>query len=122
MALTAAQIVVLRRPALTGDLRMTSMLELAALSLSETVFGTDHYQVALALLVLHLYAKDDRGGGGAPGAITSETEGGLSRSYSGPVGAAGMTAHDWESTTWGQELLALTRTITMGACISVQEE
>ena len=121
MALTAAQIVVLRRPSLAGDSRLTSMLELAEMELSEDLFE-DLYAKAVALLALHYYAKDERGPGGAAGAITSESEGQLSRSYASPVGAGGVTAHDWESTTWGQELLALTRTVTMGACNSVQED
>jgi hypothetical protein len=106
MALTSAQYVVLRKPSLSGDSRLTDMIDLAETKLSEDVYGTQ-YAYAVALLTLHLYEMGTRDG--AAGDITSETEGALSRSY----GQSALSSSDnwWSATGWGQELINLTRSL-----------
>lgn len=104
MPLTSAQIVVLRRVALTGDSRLTDMITLAEEQLSEDRFG-DRYEYAVALLVLHWYAGENNGG--AAGALTAVTEGRLSKSFNSAAGAA--DGNDWSTTKWGQELTSLAR-------------
>ena len=100
MAQTITQIVVLRNPSITEDSRLTSMIELAETRLQECTFG-DNYNEAVALLVLHMYEISDRGGAG--GAVTSEKEGQLSRSFGAAASSGALDA-----TSWGQELNRLT--------------
>ena len=104
MAQTITEIVVLRNAALSGDSRLTGMIELAETRLSSDTYG-DNYNEAVALLVLHNYAVNDRGGSG--GSITSEKEGQLSRSFGAAASSGALDA-----TSWGQELTRLTRSIT----------
>jgi hypothetical protein len=103
---TASDIVDLRSPGLSAaqDAKKSDMIALATSKLDETVYG-DCYQEAIALLTLHMFAIQDRNGSGGP--LTSEREGGLARSY-----AASASSSDWASTSWGLELLTLTRTRT----------
>ena len=101
MALTVTQIVTLRSAVVGAKADLASMIELAETRLSEDTFG-DSYNEAVALLVLHMYAVNDRGGAG--GALASETEGQLSRSF-----AAAASPSAWTSTSWGQELIELTK-------------
>jgi hypothetical protein len=106
MSMTSAQIVVLRNPSLSGDSRLDDMISLAETKLSSSFYG-DCYAEAVALLVLHWYAKESRGG--AAGSVASETEGRLSRSFATDVGSSGGS--DWSTTSWGQELETLTNSI-----------
>lgn len=102
--MTAAEIVALRAPAYADDSRLSEMITLAEANLSSTAYG-DHYNQAVALLVLHWYTKEERGGAGGP--IASEKEGGLARSYS-------VTSSAWDdlaSTSWGVELNQLTKRV-----------
>jgi len=103
MALTIIENVVLRNPAITEDDRLDKMIEVAEGRLSVDTFG-DNYNEAVALLVLHMYEISDRGGAG--GSITSEREGQLARSF-----AAAASPMAWASTSWGQELIQLTRSL-----------
>ena len=105
MAQTITEIVVLLDATKTGDSRLTGMIELAELNLAEGTYG-DHYNNAVALLVLHLYEMSSRTGSG--GAITSEKEGQLSRSF-----AAAASSIAWAATSWGQELIQLTKSIVV---------
>jgi hypothetical protein len=107
---TAAEIVVLRNPALSGDSRLSDMIELSKLELSEDVYG-DQYENAVALLTLHKYAIGSRGGGGPAGAIASEAEGRLSRSFNSSGGTHRQI--EWASTSWGQELIQLTESLVV---------
>ena len=100
--MTSAQIVVLRNAALSGDSRLSGMISLAQEQLCQDAFGDD-YDYAVALLVLHWYAKESRGGNA--GAVASETEGRLSRSFDAAQG--GKSGDDLSTTHWGQELQAL---------------
>ena len=101
--MTITEIVVLRNPALSGDSRLTSMIELAETRLQECTFG-DNYNEAVALYVLHMYEVSDRSGSGGP--ITSEKEGQLSRSF-GATASSGALG----DTSWGRELERLTKSL-----------
>lgn len=103
MALTITEIVVLRKPSLSGDSRLTSMIDLAETRLNECTFG-DNYNEAVALYVLHMYEQSDRNGSGGP--ITSEKEGQLSRSF-GATASSGSLG----DTSWGRELERLTKSL-----------
>lgn len=100
---TVAEIIALRNPNLpTAQTdRQADMIALATLQLDADVYGTKINQ-AIALLVLHWFEMENRSGSG--GALSGETEGGLSRSY-----AVTASSSDWGNTAWGQELQTLTR-------------
>lgn len=104
MAQTITEIVVLRKPALEADSRLTGMIEMAERQISADTFGDD-YNDAVALLVLHNYEVGVRDGSG--GSITSEKEGQLSRNF-----GATATSGALGDTSWGRELERLTRSIT----------
>jgi hypothetical protein len=106
MALTSAQIVALRSPTYGAKSDLADMISYAETQLDEVVFG-DQFANAVALLTMHFYAK--QGGGDAPGAVTAEAEGRLSRSFDSSKGSTDQT--DWATTKWGQELLQLTRSL-----------
>jgi hypothetical protein len=105
---TASDIIDLRNPNLSAAQvgQKSDMIALATSKLEETVYG-DFYQEAIALLALHMFAIQDRGGSGGP--VTSEREGGLARSF-----AASASSSDWASTSWGLELMTLTRSVSFG--------
>jgi hypothetical protein len=108
MALTSVQIIEIRYPALFAQTSIMDGLILdAEEELDEAVY-CDKYARAVALLAMHNYLKDK--GAGAAGAITSETEGRLSRSFGG-----GASDNDWMSTRWGKELYELTLQCLGGA-------
>lgn len=106
MALTSAQIVALRNATYGAKTDLADMIAYAETQLSECTYG-DQYANAVALLTMHFYAK--QGGGDAPGAVTSETEGRLSRSFDASKGSAYQS--DWSTTKWGQELIQLTQSL-----------
>lgn len=105
MALTSAEIVVLRKPEYAGKSDLTNMIAYAETQLSEDVYG-DQYANAVALLTLHYFAKQSPSASNAPGSVTSETEGRLSRSFDSSSGSP--YPMDWSTTTWGQELIQKT--------------
>lgn len=107
MASTAAEIITLRDSVKGSDARIPEFVELAQLELSASVYG-GNYQKALALLVLHWMAKE--GTDRAAGAVISEREGDLQRAYAAP--RAGTLLDDLDSTSWGQELKRLTKSLT----------
>ncbi len=72
-----------------------------------TIYGTFRTQ-AVALLTLHWLALQERGRGAAPGAITAESEGDLSRSYAAVASANGSDV-SLSSTSWGLELKRVRR-------------
>jgi len=111
--MTVAEIIVARCSTVVINARVNSLITLST-EQTGSVFGT-RTNDAIALLVLHWLALDARNGGGvggAGGAITSETEGQLSRSYGG-----GMINNNNElaSTSWGLELLRLRNTMIFSA-------
>ncbi len=108
MALTSAQIVALREPTYGAKSDLADMIAYAETQLSEDTYG-DQYANAVALLTMHFYAKQVSKTGDAAGAVTSETEGRLSRSFDASKGS--VYASDWSTTKWGQELLQLTQSV-----------
>jgi hypothetical protein len=102
MSLTAAEIVTLRNPVYGAKSDLATMISYAETQLSESAF-CDQYNNAVALLTMHFYAKQNTGD--APGAVSSETEGRLSRSFDVSKGSDYNT--DWATTKWGQELIQL---------------
>lgn len=98
------QILEARAPKYEGLPRMADLLALAEAQ-TGTIYGTNR-NLAVALLILHWLAKEDSGS--APGAVTSESEGGVSRAYSTPTPSPGQDG-DLSSTSWGMEILGLRR-------------
>jgi hypothetical protein len=128
MALSTLQIIALRAPQWVNDPRTTNMIIYAKEGLSQANIGT-RYDEAIALKVLHIYAVEARNGGnpGAAvttsgtanaGAVSSETEGDLSRSYtnfSGGANSSRASVDDYMSTQYGQELMKLLRSSVITA-------
>ena len=106
MALTITQIITVRSAVVAAKSDLATMIEYAEEQLDEDCYG-DNYANAVALLVLHLYEVNDRGGAGGP--VTSEKEGQLSRSF----GATAASA-SYGDTSWGRELQTLSRSINFG--------
>ena len=116
---TALGYVEMRRPSLSGDTRVPDIIEFAEAKLSETFYG-DRFFEAVGLYTLHMVemsesASGKAGGnkGGIGGAITAQTEGRLSRSYS--VEALTGYASDMNTTSWGIEFTQLTASRQFGA-------
>jgi hypothetical protein len=91
-------------PALT----QAEILAHVAATLSEEALGAKYDHAALYLCA-HLGTVVLRGASGSPGAITSESVAGVSRSY----GVSTIADTPLDSTTWGKEYRRLTR-ITCG--------
>ncbi len=107
--MTPIQILLLRAPCYTESARIHGLIALAEIEIGPTSYDTDLRPTAVALLTLHWLALSDRGRTGAGGAIISETEGDLSRSYAAPpAGASNLS-----SSTWGQELESLGKKTTV---------
>lgn len=104
MAQTITEIVTLRSAVVGAKADLDDMIELAETRLTTDTFG-DNYNEAVALLVLHMYEVNDRGGAG--GSVTSEKEGQLSRSFGAAASSGAL-----DSTSWGQELNRLTKSLT----------
>ncbi len=104
MTLTARQIVEARAPQLAGSDRLQDYLSIATSQTSEA-YGAN-YQLAIALLCLHMMETDRRN---SPGPIISRSEGQLSIGY-GWSGVYGELA----STHWGNQLLDLKKRVSIG--------
>ena len=114
MSLSISEIIILKSPSLSGDSRLTGMIELAEQLTSKTSFG-DKYNHAVALLVLHWLTLDAQSGGsstssgsGIGGGVKSEKEGELSRSFGIPSSASDKSIF-FNSTSFGMELMYLWR-------------
>lgn len=105
--MTPLQIVEARAPEFEGRARMTDLIAEAEMDIGAD-WGTRRNK-AVALLVLHRLSMSERGAAGAPGPITSETEGQVSRTY----GWSGIYG-DLASTSYGVELLGLRKASFMG--------
>jgi len=112
---TAAGIIAIRAPQWGSDPRISDMIELATMQTGDC-FG-DRKQLAIALRVLHMFAKEAIGGGnpgtgttggsGVAGSVRSEKEGDLARSYGLSASASNKNSSDLTSTAFGLELLEL---------------
>lgn len=96
-----------RSPGTTQDSRFDVLVGIAETQINATVYG-NHRAYAGALLVLHWIALEDRGTGAAGGAVKSEKEGQLARSYSDSM--VGKNAY-LSQTHWGMELARLQKTL-----------
>ena len=106
--MTPIQILLARAPCYQESARITSLIELAETEIGPDAYG-DLRSNAVALLTLHWLALSERGKSGAAGAITSEAEGDLSRSYASPESPISSLS----STMWGQELESLGKKTTV---------
>ncbi len=102
--MTPLQIILVRSPCYQDSAQIRGIV-----SQAETMVGQEfgaQRNTAVALLSLHMLALQERGRTAAGGALTSESEGELARSYAAP--ASGQTANDWYSlTAWGLEFITL---------------
>ena len=96
---TPAEYIALLGPEYVDDPRLALALELAA---SELALDHCFFDKAVALLALHSLAVSDRGA--SVGAVVSESEGGLSRSFS-----VGASTGPLSGTSYGVELDRLNR-------------
>jgi hypothetical protein len=125
MGFSAIQTITLRAPQWASDPRINDFILLAQQGLSSTVFGT-RYGEAVGLKVLHMLACEARSGGnpgtgndsgvGMAGAVASESEGSLSRTYAVSSSNQDESASwdDLNSTQYGKELKGLIRSVSFG--------
>ena len=73
--------------------------------------GSPRLRMARILAAAHLGKMSVSGGAAPAGPVTSESDGGLSRSYAAP--SMSSTSSSWESTTYGRQYLQMLRTSTM---------
>lgn len=96
--MAAADLIPVIAPELVGNAQLAAAIEMAGAQVSSSHCYRD---VVIANMAAHILTVGGRGGSG--GAITSETEGGLSRSY-GAAKTDGLAA-----TSYGQEVERLNR-------------
>ena len=87
----------------TLDATVNQWLAIADLQAAETCFTDDRAEMAQALYAAHLLALSTAGG--AVGAVVSEREGDLSRTYATVKGGDTLLG----STSYGQQYIELTR-------------
>jgi hypothetical protein len=104
MAIEITDYLLARKPGLNIDARVSTLIEIAKELLDTAAFGVTYNQ-AVGLKVLHMLEMESRGG--VAGAVVSETEGDLSRSYSSSIKA---DDGDLSATRWGAELIQLKKT------------
>lgn len=95
----AKDIIAVIAPQLMDDPRLDAALEIAK---SEISARHCYYERAKALLAAHMLTVSDRGG--VSGAVASESEGSLSRSFSLSASTGALA-----STAYGEELRRLNR-------------
>lgn len=103
---SVAGIITTRNPSIVVDTRINDLISLATQQ-TGAVFGNNQDD-AIALLVLHWLELESRGGAG--GAISSEKEGDLARTYA--ISDSGDD--DLKSTKWGLMRLRLQRAYIFG--------
>lgn len=116
---TITEVLTFKGPGFVGDSRLTGLETAAGMYLAYSTYG-DKWIYAKALLVLHWLTLDARGGGsssasanGIHGAVKSEKEGSLSRTYAVPSNLSERRAY-LMSTSYGAELLDLSNTVVFG--------
>lgn len=112
MATTVLGYIGTRAPTKLSDSRVTSgdLEEQVKLELDPKIFKGDLFNKAVALLMLHAMAMDDRdtGGAGVGGAISEEQEDRLKRKYLIDFGLTKLFP-DLSQTRWGLEFIRLRR-------------
>jgi hypothetical protein len=88
-----------------ADATIDAYIARAKLRLSTSSYGA-LYEDAVLYLTAHLLSLDTSGTGAAPGQVTSESAGSMSRSYATPTNnsSSGLTA-----THWGRTLIQMQR-------------
>lgn len=115
MSYTALQFIQVRAPSFATDSRINTMLDMASQEIGSEPSLNAMREKAKALLVMHWLTLEQRGNGvsgsagAAGGAITSETEGSLSRSYGSSGVALAERYPDLTLTAFGLELIGLYR-------------
>ncbi len=92
-------------PDYASDSRLSTFTSLATQQTSRSRFGVN-YELAIALRVCHLIARNPLVGAGSSGAVTSATEGSVSQSYSIPADLQKRYG-DLCSTAFGMQLAQL---------------
>ena len=108
--MTVQEYIAARAPQYSADSRLTALTEQAMLETDAAAFGK-LYEKAVALLVLHWMAVDDRSSGtdgGVVGTLKREREGSLEKEY---MIDFSVTARDPDlsQSKWGLELRHLRR-------------
>lgn len=130
MAVTAEQYILARYPAADMQ-RASALIPIAEEELAPNRYGA-LYSHAIGLLVLHWVTKEelasenssDSGNAGTvTGTVESEKEGDLSIKYGAVDGVeagtgVGLVFSDWATTSWGRELIRLTKATNFGAGIA----
>lgn len=100
--MAAADLIPIIAPELVGNANLAG-----AITMAEEQLAVDHCrrEQAVAYMAAHILTIATRGGTG--GAVTSETEGSLSRGFGTAGGVVGMTRLD--STSYGQEVARMNR-------------
>ena len=131
--LTAEQYIAARYPAADSS-RVSALIPIAEETLSNNRYK-DKYGIAIGLLVLHWITKEeiansssdtgiDGNSGTVTGSIASEKEGDLAISYNSSKEDAGTPTNgdsvysDWNTTSWGLELIQLTKACCFGVGIA----
>lgn len=111
----ATEVIDLRAPKYSGDLRIPQLLVLAEEFLGSKIPNTTPREYAKALQVLHWLELSDRAdsGSGATGSVQAEKEGELSVKYANPVGNLMHYTTDMKAelsqTIWGLELYSFVK-------------
>lgn len=105
---TPIEYITIRAPDFATDPNINDLISQAELETGENYCSDDMRNKAIALLVMHWQALAERDSGniGVSGAITSEKEGDLARSYGGSRRSNDRNG-DLAQTRWGLELLRL---------------
>ncbi len=98
------------------DVKLERFLSYAVRRTDQTTWG-DFYDEACCYLAGHLLVKSAYAlaGGASPGGVSSESAGGMSRSYGAP--AASMSDSELATTAPGMALVQLGRGCTFGAMV-----
>lgn len=105
MAIDAVLLDIAPETASVDAAQRSRVIALAQKHISNAVFG-DLTELAVAYLAAHMLTMSKRGGAG--GAVTSESEGALSRSYAVPTSTASLNA-----TSYGQDYLSIRRAVVL---------
>ncbi|GAH17973.1 unnamed protein product [marine sediment metagenome] len=105
---TPLEIITIRAPAFALESNINDLITEAELEVSTTEYNTSPLRnKAVALIVMHWIALNKRDStGGTAGAIKSEKEGDLSRSFGATGNNEDMDPY-YGQTTWGLEFLRL---------------
>ncbi len=112
MALSSVDIIEIQCPDLFNDANRSNWIELAELQTDVCTFGTK-YSLAVALRACHMYAIGPANrSSGESGAVSSEKEGDLSKSYN-----TGKQNSDLDQSSYGRQLQGLIKGMVAGVSV-----